>query len=69
MVGFCHGGNLLGNHHGDDDDDYDDADDDDAPEFLALIINHDDGIDNENRFDTYHNKQYCKPCKFRQQFL
>ena len=26
MVGFCHGGNMLGNHDDDDDDDGDDDD-------------------------------------------
>ena len=32
MVGFCHGGNVLGNHDDDDDDDvgYDDDDNDDV---------------------------------------
>ena len=32
MVGFCHGGNLLGNHvKHDDDDDEDDDEDDEIP--------------------------------------
>ena len=29
MVGFCHGGDLLGNHDDDDHDDHDDNDDND----------------------------------------
>ena len=38
MVGFCHGGNLLGNHDHDDHDDYDDHEDQDEIFFPFLTI-------------------------------
>ena len=40
MVGFCHGGNVLGNHddndHDDHNDDDDDDDDDDHPQASSI---------------------------------
>ena len=42
MVGFCHGGNLLGNHDDDDDDDDgDDDNDDDDDDGLPAYSHHD----------------------------
>ena len=37
MVGFCHCGNMLGNHDGDDDDDDDDDDNDLLQNFSSSV--------------------------------
>ena len=48
LVGFCHGGNVLGNHGNDGNDNYDDDDDND---------NYDDGNDDDDDGDEHCTKE------------